>query len=112
FSPKLCMYVKRLFSRFGPYATTIGVIVYTGASLLRQLPGEGIMLATSSGVRGSRSTTAPKGASESATALATAAGVAMIPASPMPLTPPTVKGDGEQQCSTSIGGTSVAPGSR
>jgi len=62
------------------------------------------MLQTSPGVSGSRSTVTP---SASATAAATAAGVAMRPDSPMPLMPPGVNGEGDVQWSISIAGTAA-----
>src|SRR5712692_1589869 len=71
-----------------------------------------IDLKTRSGESGSESTETPRGASASDTALARAGSGAMAPPSPMPLIPPTVKGDGVSMWCTSMAGTSVALGSR
>ena len=59
-----------------------------------------------------RVTRTPNGASASSTALAMAAGGEIAPPSPMPLRPSGFRGDGYSRCTVSIGGSSIAVGTR
>ena len=64
------------------------------------------------GESGSLVTITPNGASASATALTTAGGEPIAPPSPTPLYPPGPGPGAVSTCAYSIGGTSVAVGSR
>jgi hypothetical protein len=66
---------------------------------------------TRTGVCGMSSDSTPSGLSASSTAAATAGVAAIVPASPMPLTPSELVGDGVSVRSVSKRGTSAAVGS-
>src|SRR5262249_39243908 len=67
---------------------------------------------TTEGPSGVRVTRAFHGASASSTALAMAAGGEIAPPSPMPLMPRGFRGDGYSRCTVSMGGSSMAVGTR
>ena len=60
---------------------------------------------------GSATMRTPSGRTASATALARAAGAPIVPPSPIPLTPPGMRGAGVCRCPISKAGTSSARGS-